>query len=190
MGTETMQPEPFEDHLACGAYDARRWRYIANPENEPRPESPAVDAGSDDAYGYDSTSTNPKVIDMGQPDIGYHYYRRVADDDPVNDQLIEFTFQQPKVDSSDSIDRYVVPHPIYQYQELHFILPDDQMAGDEVLQEGFLGKNVVLGNIKGRAIPEGDYSLDLKTEIGDQQSVPASVRLIIDPDPPTIQIGE
>jgi hypothetical protein len=64
--------------------------------------SPAIDAGSDDAWGYDTTSTNPKVIDLGQPDIGYHYYRRVADDDPVNDQVIEISFRQPPRQFGDS----------------------------------------------------------------------------------------
>ena len=69
--------------------------------------SPAIDAGSDDAWGYDTTSTNPKVIDLGQPDIGYHYYRRVADDDPIMnpanpqegnpDRDISISFRQPPI---------------------------------------------------------------------------------------------
>jgi len=61
-------------------------------------QSPAIDQGSEDAWGYDSTSTNPKVIDMGQPDIGYHYYRRVADDDNAETETQEITisFRQPQ----------------------------------------------------------------------------------------------
>ncbi len=59
------------DGLAQGAFDARLERY----GSKRLARSPAIDAGSDDAWGYDTTSTNPKVIDMGQPDIGYHYYR-------------------------------------------------------------------------------------------------------------------
>ncbi len=60
--------------------------------------SPAVNRGTDDAYGYDSTSTQATVIDMGQPDIGYHYYRRIADDDPTDDPNREviITFKQPE----------------------------------------------------------------------------------------------
>jgi len=63
--------------------------------------SPAVDAGSDDAYGYDSTSTNTKEIDMSRPDVGYHYYRRIADDDDPDGvgedaQEIKISFKPPK----------------------------------------------------------------------------------------------
>ena len=57
--------------------------WVAADDSKAMAQSPAIDRGTDDAYGYDSTSTHPKVIDMGQPDIGYHYYRRVADDDPI-----------------------------------------------------------------------------------------------------------
>jgi hypothetical protein len=59
-------------------------------------QSPAVDAGTDDAWEYDSTSTKSTVIDMSQPDIGYHYYRRIADDDPENDQHIYLSLRQPE----------------------------------------------------------------------------------------------
>lgn len=89
--------------LAKAAYAAR----VARGDYT-KPNSPAVDAGSDDAYGYDSTSTNPKVIDMNQPDIGYKYYRRVADDDPIEDpsnpgqpnpdRQVIISFKQPKLD--------------------------------------------------------------------------------------------
>ena len=178
-----------EDGLACCAYDARLYRYGA----QSMAQSPAIDKGTDDAYGYDSTSTNPKVIDMGQPDIGYHYYRRVADDDPVNDQLIEFTFQQPKISDGREISRYIVMDPAdSENPPIHFISQENlYYPGTQIIsQEGFSGKDVVLGRLEDKEIEKGDYSLDLKTEIGDQQSVPASVRLVIDPDPPTIQIGE
>ena len=82
------------DALACGAYDARLYRC----RSKTIAQSPAIDRGTDDAYGYDSTSTNLKVIDMGQPDLGYHYYRRVADDDPPTNnpnRKIEVSFHQP-----------------------------------------------------------------------------------------------
>jgi hypothetical protein len=83
------------DGLARGAYDARLERY----GSKRLARSPAIDAGSDDAWGYDTTSTHPKVIDMGQPDIGYHYYRRVADDDPIDDpeRNISISFRQPPI---------------------------------------------------------------------------------------------
>ncbi len=171
------------DGLAQGAYDARLERY----GSKRLARSPAIDAGSDDAWGYDTTSTNPKVIDLGQPDIGYHYYRRVADDDPVNDQLIEFTFRQPKVNGSGAIAKYVVLDPVNQYADLHEILPEDQYydGTTNVKQEGFSGKDVVLGRLEGYAITEGNYNLELKTETGGktpQRSSSASISLIIEPD--------
>ena len=89
---------PTSGGLAISAYDARSTRHNADPE-KPEPQSPAVDKGSNDAWGYDSTSTDPEVIDMSQPDIGYHYYRRIADDDPPQQagQKIEISFQQPSM---------------------------------------------------------------------------------------------
>ncbi len=89
------------------AYDARFARAEgSDAEKKAAARSPAVDVGSDDAYGYDSTSTNTKEIDMSRPDVGYHYYRRIADDDPIEDPLnpgnpnpdreVKITFKQPK----------------------------------------------------------------------------------------------
>ena len=91
------------DALACGAYDARLYRY----RSKTIAQSPAIDRGTEDAWGYDSTSTNPKVIDMGQPDIGYHYYRRVADDDPPTNnpnRKIEVSFRQPDLSKISDLD--------------------------------------------------------------------------------------
>jgi len=110
---------------------------------------------------------------------------RVADDDPVNDQSIEFTFRQPKVNDSGAIAKYVVPHPQYPSQDLHEILPEDQEDSGEVTQEGFSGKDVVLGRLKGYEILKGNYNLELKTETGGAtplQSSAASIRLIIEPN--------
>jgi len=99
----------------------------------------------------------------------------------VNDQLIEFTFRQPKVNDSGAIDRYVVQNPVYQAQELHEILPTDR-SYNGIVQEGFSGKDAVLGRLKGYMIYEGNYDLELRTEAGGKMSAPASVRLIIDPN--------
>jgi hypothetical protein len=54
-----------------------------------------------------------------------------------------------------------------------------------VKQEGFSGKDVVLGQLKGYRIPESNYNLELKTETGGktpQRSSSASIPLIIEPD--------
>ena len=124
-----------------------------------------------ESMGHGSTTPAPAVF----------YYRRVADDDPVNDQLIEFTFRQPKVNDSGAIDSYIVQDPVNTDQPLHEILPIDQKDGqDNVTQEGFSGKDAVLGRLKGYLIPEGRYNLELRTKAGNRYSVPASVRLIID----------
>jgi len=111
----------------------------------------------------------------------------VADDDPVNDQLIEFTFRQPKVNGSGAIAKYVVLDPVNQYADLHEILPEDQYydGTTDVSQEGFSGKDVVLGRLEDQEISEGNYDLELKTETGGtipQRSSSASIPLIIEPD--------
>jgi len=127
---------------------------------------------------------------LGQPDIGYHYYRRVADDDPVNDQLIEFTFRQPKVNGSGAITQYIVPDPVDSNQPpIHLILPADQPLPGGLTQEGFSGKDVVLGILRNYQIPKGQHNLELKAEAeSGLTSTAASVRLIIDPDPPTLEL--
>ena len=82
---------------------------------------------------------------------------------------------------------HIVPDPNDPYTDLHYIFPEDQVQGEEVRQEGFAGKDAVLGKLKGYGIPEGQYLLELKTEAGDYQSEPASIRLIIDSNPPSIE---
>jgi len=111
----------------------------------------------------------------------------VADDDPVNDQLIEFTFRQPKVNGSGAIAKYVVPDPRDNSVDLHEILPEDQYydGTTNVKQDGFSGKDVVLGQLKGYRIPEGNYNLELKTKTGGKtpmESNTASIPLIIEPN--------
>jgi len=80
-----------DDVLARGAYDARLTEFEGD---KTLARSPAVNAGTEDGYDYDTTSTNPKRIDLGTPDIGYHYYRRIADnDDPLTeDQIFQLSF--------------------------------------------------------------------------------------------------
>jgi len=77
--------------------------------------SALVSRGSDDAWGYDSTSTNPKVIDLSQPDMGYHYYRRIANDDPplTAGRRVEISFRQPLMPDDVDTDHlsYVVAIP-------------------------------------------------------------------------------
>ncbi len=146
--------DPDEDYrwdgLACGAFDARvaRWGLA-------QARSPAIDAGSDDAWGYDSTSTNPKVIDMNQPDIGYKYYRRVADDDPVAGQEVIISFKQPTLTAdSPEINGYQLRHE--DGSGLAFYastLPNIQ------------GKDVVIQDIGGLLTVEGSYLPRVHTSI-------------------------
>lgn len=180
MGTETMQPEPFVDHLACGAYDARLFRMSSNYAAQ----SPAIDYGTEDAYGYDSTSTNPKVIDMSQPDIGYHYYRRVADDDPVDNQSIEFTFRQPTSENI-GIDGYSVSK-VVRGAETHlqnYPQTASEVSGKEVV-------NIELGNELGDMEKQQIRVKSFYQSSGENlvESAPAEINVIVDPDDPTVVI--
>jgi hypothetical protein len=79
----------------------------------------------------------------------------------------------------------VVLNPTNPDVDLHDILPEDQEDSGEVTQEGFSGKDVVLGRLKGYRITEGNYNLELKTETGGKtplRSSSASIRLIIEPN--------
>jgi hypothetical protein len=101
--------------------------------------SPAVNRGTDDAYGYDSTSTQATVIDLGQPDIGYHYYRRIADDDPPvqEGRSIEISFRQPPV--SDALDtddlKYVVAIPGEIFPDVIKSFNFNDHIGEAVIRE-------------------------------------------------------
>jgi len=172
------------DALACGAYDARLYRY----RSKTIAQSPAIDRGTDDAYGYDSTSTNPKVIDMGQPDLGYHYYRRVADDDPVDDpntteveesdQTVEITFRQPNVVG---IDAYSVSKR-YKGDVLHIY---NYLADDPYVKD----KEVALIPFEDE-FEYGQQQILVETVVGSNSSTPAEVNLIVDPFAPEIKIEQ
>jgi len=138
-------------------------------------QSPAVDNGSDDAYGYDTTSTNPKVIDMSQPDIGYHYYRRMADDDDPDGvgedaQEIIISFKLPKEQEVEIIE--------------HRIIVEGQ--GQRPIQYD-LSKSVIVESL-GFQVEPGPHKIQVLNsaagEAGDSDA--AEVRLIVDPDSPTI----
>jgi len=160
------------DGPAKAAYAAR----VARPADYPKPESPAVDAGSDDAWGYDSTSTNPKVIDLSQPDIGYKYYRRVADDDDPDGtgedaQEIMISFRPPKEEVVEIIQ---FPLRVTSQGERYIVYDRSKEVVEEPL---------------GFRVERGDYMIDVSTQgAGDSnESVPAEIRLVVDPDPPTIE---
>jgi len=140
--------------------------------------SPAIDAGSDDAYGYDSTSTHLKVIDLGQPDIGYHYYRRVADDDPVDEQDIRITFRVPTTNGVD-IDKFQAD---YSGNEG---LPEDitYTVGQDVIEHQLFAET--------DPIPIGPHILRVKTiNSGGEESEPAEINLIVDPDAPVVTVSQ
>jgi regulation of enolase protein 1 (concanavalin A-like superfamily) len=87
-----------EGGLAASAFDARYAKAVGTEwEKRCAARSPAVNAGSVDGYDYDTTSTNPKRIDLDVPDIGYHYHRRITDDDPIDtNQSFTISFRAPK----------------------------------------------------------------------------------------------
>ena len=186
--------DPDEDYrwdgLACGAFDARvaRWGLA-------QARSPAVDAGSEDAWQYDSTSTNPKVIDMSQPDIGYKYYRRVADDDPPvgnSERKIEISFRQPDMGDFPDVEnlRYVIRLPGQGGE------PDQEI--ESYSYTAHLGEAVIMG-----PMVEGEVSLlslekryDLQaysTTVGVEEPPPEDTEkvefiVIVDSEPPTIAV--
>jgi len=167
------------DGLAQGAFDARLERY----GSKRLARSPAIDAGSDDAWGYDTTSTNPKVIDMGQPDIGYHYYRRVADDDPIDDPQrdISISFRQPPI-LKDGL-------PIAYYrisgsstgslsgQEIR-VIDADSYLGQDVIEAVIVNNNTVLNE-------EKKYDLEARTHVDNNtRSAPSVFTVIVKPGNP------
>ena len=150
--------------------------------------SPAVNMGADDAYGYDSTSTQPTVIDMGQPDIGYHYYRRIADDDPITDpeREIKITFRQPEFSSSIDTEnlRYVIFKPDdFNPEEIASFNYSD-LQGQDVVER------VIVDDDSNLALP-GKYSLEAYSQNGfdslpqDTQKVDFTV--IVDPDKSSVE---
>ena len=174
-----------EDGLACGAYDARLYRYGAKS----MAQSPAIDRGTDDAYGYDSTSTNPKVIDMGQPDIGYHYYRRVADDDPITatNRKIEISFRQPEVaQDAEQISFYRVIDSDAEPGSSSYKIQDFEVINYP--GQAVIDSEIVKGAEEKLAFP-GKYNLEARSHTSeDNKSVPSPFLVIVDPDKPTIAL--
>ncbi len=170
------------DSLAQRAYDARLYRY----GSQFAARSPAIDAGSDDAYGYDTTSTHPKVIDMGQPDIGYHYYRRVADDDPVDDprtaetepsnQQVEISFRQPKMEDPGD-------YRVSNRFDGDIALIDNYLADNSLVK----GKEVVLIPMSNQ-FKYGSQQILVETIVGSKSSTPTEINLIVDPFAPEVEV--
>jgi hypothetical protein len=164
------------------AYDARKESTSGtDKQKHEAARSPAVNRGTDDAYGYDSTSTQATVIDLGQQDIGYHYYRRIADDDPLEDdpntpevegQNIEISFRPPKVENIPII-RYIV----------------------SVLRAGSMNinydqsKDVVTEPLDYfDPIERGSHTVEVISDNGFHESEnPAVINLVVDPDPPEVE---
>jgi len=165
------------DGLACGAFDARvaRWGLA-------QARSPGVDAGSEDAWGYDSTSTNPKVIDMKRPDIGYKYYRRVADDDPQGSQTVTISFRQPALEeSSPAIKGYRIRDEF-----------DAEVSFRDSDLHSLSGKDVVLWPLENEFPLESRYIPRLHTVIekadsSQLESQAVEFELIVDRTPPNVQ---
>jgi hypothetical protein len=177
------------DGLAQGAYDARLERYISKR----LARSPAIDAGSDDAWGYDTTSTHPKVIDMGQPDIGYHYYRRVADDDPIMnpanpqegnpDRDISISFRQPPILKDGlAISYYRVGDAAYDPLHTSYPIADFQASS-------YQGQDVIEASIVNQQNNRLDfpkkYDLEARTYVDDNTwSAPSVFTVIVQPNDP------
>jgi len=160
-------------HLACGAFDAR----LDRTGSKQASQSPAVDVGSDDAWGYDTTSTDPKIIDMSQPDIGYHYYRRIADDDPISQQEIFITFGVPNITGA-KIDGFEATYPGGPDDPITYIL------GQDVIEHP-------LFNGPGEELQPGKYNLEVITiDITEGESSPSEISLIVDPDKPVVTLAE
>jgi hypothetical protein len=146
--------------------------------------SPAIDAGSDDAWGYDTTSTHPKVIDMGQPDIGYHYYRRVADDDPIDDPQrdISISFRQPPIlKDGEPILYYRVGDSAFGIKDNRYRIADLQASdyqGQDVIEGVIVNSNAALNE-------EKKYNLEARTYVDDNTwSAPSVFTVIVKPSNP------
>jgi len=147
--------------------------------------SPAIDAGSDDAWGYDTTSTHPKVIDMGQPDIGYHYYRRVADDDPIDDpqRNISISFRQPPILK----DGLAISYYRVGYSGIAPNLPEHEVISFSAA--AFPGQDVIEASIvdnENQNLTESTkYDLEVRTYVDDNTwSAPSVFTVIVKPENP------
>ena len=155
----------FEDSsgLAAGAYDKRLLTQSA--ENA---RSPAINAGTEDGYDYDSTSTRQTKIDLGLPDIGYHYYRRVADDDDIDpSQEFDISFKASEQEAYET--------------EKYEASVGEQGADVTDLTYKFVqdGVNFL------EPIQPGEHTMEVITYTStEDDSVPADVKFLVEPDPP------
>lgn len=171
------------------AYDARFARAVgSDAEKKAAARSPAVDVGSDDAYGYDSTSTNTKEIDMSRPDVGYHYFRRIADDDPIEDPLnpgnpnpdreVKITFKQPKPGKFAMQQFNVYENTPEGWTQRTSILPDPNHP-------------YVEGEVKYFMESERTFQIQVRTQDVNQQESNADqspqMSIIIDASNPTVE---
>jgi len=128
---------------------------------------------------------------LGQPDIGYHYYRRVADDDPIMnpansqegnpDRNISISFRQPPI-LKDGL-------PIAYYrisgsstgslsgQEIR-VIDADSYLGQDVIEAVIVNNNTVLNE-------EKKYDLEARTHVDNNtRSAPSVFTVIVKPGNP------
>jgi hypothetical protein len=159
-----------EGGLAASAFDARYAKATGTDwEKRCLARSTAVNAGSADGYDYDTTSTNPKRIDLDVPDIGYHYYRRIADDDPIDtNQSFTIGFRAPREEEFRTLD--------YRASAGDQSIYINHDRGTDIVQEPVSFP---------QAIEADEHTLALRTRaISGDLSSEAVVPLLVDPFPP------
>ena len=129
---------------------------------------------------------------MGQPDIGYHYYRRVADDDPItaSNRKIEISFRQPEVaQDAEQISFYRVTDSDAQPgTEGYEIKRFDLFANPELKGQAVIQNSIVEGEEE-KLQDKITYNLEARSHTSEEnKSIPSPFMLIVDPDKPTITV--
>ena len=115
-----------------------------------------------------STSTRQTKIDLGLPDIGYHYYRRVADDDDIDaSQEFDISFKASEQEAYETEKyRASVGQQETNVTDLTY----------EIIQDGVSFDNY---------IEDGEHTMQVTTYTStEDDSLPAEVKFLVEPDPP------
>ncbi len=129
---------------------------------------------------------------LGQPDIGYHYYRRVADDDPIMnpansqegnpDRNISISFRQPPILKDGlPIWRYRVGDATFDPLHTSYLIEEfkaEDYPGQDVIEGVIVNSNAALNE-------EKKYNLEARTYVDDNTwSAPSVFTVIVKPSNP------
>ncbi len=122
---------------------------------------------------------------LGQPDIGYHYYRRGADDDPIDDpqRNISISFRQPPILKDGlAILRYRVGDSTFQPGQSGYeiqVFESSDYQGQDVIEAS------IVEGLAEKMQETGKYNLEARTYVDDNTwSAPSVFTVIVQPNDP------